>query len=305
MANTASPGFRHEADVGVSVVIASKNRPDSLERAIRSLRRQDCQTFEIVVVDDGSTPPLATDLGSDVTVLRNEHSRGMCAARNRGISVARGELVLMLDDDVEIMDATLISRATALASRFPACAAIGFRQLTPKGVPSYMQPSAASVLCYAGQFFGYGHLLRADALRRVGTFEPAFGYYYEEIELSLRLLDAGYSIIYDPSLSVVHYEDQRGRDYSVISRMTLRNAILTALLRFPITLMPFGIAAPVVRHLKRTRAVGRADFRGISWAAGEVARLLGYTLQKRKTVRSATLWLKHNLTAKPVLVNQQ
>lgn len=284
----------------VSIVVATKNRPDSLDRLVRSLRRQDYQPFEIVVIDDGSEPPLERAGADIISSLRNEKSLGVSAARNLGISHARGEFIAIFDDDVEVADPTLLSRAVALAHKIPSCGAIGFRQLRPDGAVHYMQPATASWPCYAGQFFAYGTLLRNAALRRVGAFEPLLSFYYEEVELSLRLLDAGYSVVYDPSLRVTHYQDERGRDQTRIYRLMLRNTILTGLLRGPSWCVPAITLAALARHVRWTRAdAGRIDFSGMGWSIGETLRALRYVKANRKPVRFATLQKKRRLTRCP------
>jgi len=87
----------------VSVIIPSKNRPDFLIQALESVFAQTYKNLEVIVVDDGSTPPIesfiAERYGGLVKILRNEQSRGAPAARNAGAKLASGEFVAFLDDD--------------------------------------------------------------------------------------------------------------------------------------------------------------------------------------------------------------
>lgn len=88
----------------LSVVVPTHNRPDRLETAVRSVLDQTGPPVEVVVVDDGSQAPTAEvldRLSADprVVVLRNDVPQGAAAARNRGIDVARGDLVGFCDDD--------------------------------------------------------------------------------------------------------------------------------------------------------------------------------------------------------------
>jgi GT2 family glycosyltransferase len=282
----------------ISIVIATRNRQDSLDRLLRSLRSQDYRPFEILVVDDGSEPP--TEFAeTEVKTFRNPSNLGVAASRNLGISRASGEFIAIFDDDVEVNDPTLLSRAVALARKHSDWAAIGFRQLRLDGAVHYMQPASGSVLCYAGQFFAYGTLLRAAALKQVGAFDSEFGYYYEEMELSLRLLDADYRVIYDPSLSVTHYYDERGRDQTRIYRLMLRNTILTGLLRCPWWCVPAVTLEAIKRHVRWTRGAGRIDCSGIGWSVGEAMRLRRYVRTNRKPIRFATLQKKRRLTRHP------
>lgn len=87
----------------VSVIIPSKNRLDFVQKAIESVMVQTYRSFEIIVVDDGSTIPLARLLsekyGDGVICLRQEQSRGAPAARNAGAKQAKGKFIAFLDDD--------------------------------------------------------------------------------------------------------------------------------------------------------------------------------------------------------------
>jgi glycosyltransferase involved in cell wall biosynthesis len=86
----------------VSVIVPTRNRSAMLALTLRSVRRQEGVTFEIVVVDEGSTDETAamlSDMTPHVRVVRHDAPRGLAAARNHGAEVARGEWLAFLDDD--------------------------------------------------------------------------------------------------------------------------------------------------------------------------------------------------------------
>lgn len=92
----------------LSIVVPTRDRPDLLRRAIRSALDQTLGGgIEVVVVDDGSDPPV--DAGGDLppddrlTVRRHGRPRGGAAARNTGARAARGRFVAFLDDDDELL----------------------------------------------------------------------------------------------------------------------------------------------------------------------------------------------------------
>jgi glycosyltransferase involved in cell wall biosynthesis len=84
----------------VSVVIPTKDRNDLLNRAINSVLSQTYQNLEVIVVDDGSSSQLVIQADDPrIRVIRNEVSKGNAAARNRGMKIARGKYLCLLDDD--------------------------------------------------------------------------------------------------------------------------------------------------------------------------------------------------------------
>ncbi len=99
----------------ISVVIPVFDRDGSLLRAIDSVMRQPGVAGlvdEVVVVDDGSTIDMAallTEMAGPVPLrlIRHEHNRGVCAAKNTGVRSARGRYVILLDSDDVLLDGVL------------------------------------------------------------------------------------------------------------------------------------------------------------------------------------------------------
>jgi glycosyltransferase involved in cell wall biosynthesis len=94
----------------VSVVVATRDRADRLERLLRALAGQmlPAERFEVLVVDDGSTdhtPDVlahaAAALPIEIRRIDGPDGRGPAAARNRGWRAARGNLIAFTDDDCE------------------------------------------------------------------------------------------------------------------------------------------------------------------------------------------------------------
>jgi len=87
----------------VSVIVPTHNRPDLLMRTLASIKAQTYPNIEIVVVNDcgADVGNLTSWLGQDANLVYVRHgkNRGLAAARNTGLRVARGEIVAYLDDD--------------------------------------------------------------------------------------------------------------------------------------------------------------------------------------------------------------
>lgn len=88
-----------------SVVIPTRNRPQAVDSCLDALSAQTLPpgSFEVIVVDDGSEPPLALDPARwaakfDLKLLRQQNT-GPAGARNRGVAEARGEFLAFTDDD--------------------------------------------------------------------------------------------------------------------------------------------------------------------------------------------------------------
>jgi GT2 family glycosyltransferase len=271
----------------VSVVVSTKNRLSRLTVLLDSLERQTYPSLETIVVDDGSEPALPPLKVS--RQVRNEHSLGMCGARNNGMLLAHGQYIVVLDDDTCLSDSTLLERAVERAQQWPRLGAIGFRELTPDGRVHYMQPAKGDELCRASRFFGYGFLMTREAVQHVGGFYGPLGYYQEETELGLRLLDAGYTLLYDPGLRLIHYEEAANRNHRVIQRQNFRNLMCTVLLRYPSWLVVPSLIRALLQYLRLTLAWKIFSFSDTAWAFRSLIQMYPGLMRDRKPVRYATL----------------
>jgi glycosyltransferase involved in cell wall biosynthesis len=105
-------GIAQSAQVTVSVIIPTHNRPGFLAGAIASVLRQTFTDYEIIVVDDGSTDntrEVVEGIGSPKVRYVHQKNAGVGAARNNGITLARGRYIAFVDDDDEILPDTLAS----------------------------------------------------------------------------------------------------------------------------------------------------------------------------------------------------
>jgi glycosyltransferase involved in cell wall biosynthesis len=186
----------------VSVVIPCKDRPERLLRALASVRQQTVLPDEVIVVDDGSQPPLTLDsaMGSLAVRLIRQSNRGPAAARNRGIQEATGEWIALLDsDDTWLADKLetqleLISRHSSAG--FCACDMVTHGRTAPVypfvpagGKDSGLITDALERLLPGCYIHTSGVMFRKDVFLAVGGFDESL-WYCEDRDLWLRLAAA-------------------------------------------------------------------------------------------------------------------
>ena len=101
-----------EGNVRISVIIPVYNAGDCLARAVTSVCMQDFESYEIILVNDGSTDDsgrICDELSAEYGSVKVVHKAngGVSSARNTGIEVASGEFIMFLDADDVICDGAL------------------------------------------------------------------------------------------------------------------------------------------------------------------------------------------------------
>jgi glycosyltransferase involved in cell wall biosynthesis len=101
----------------ISVILPTHNRPHLLLEAINSVEQQTWTNWELIVIDDGSEPPIEIESEiccvGRVKFLRNQPAAGLSNARNRGMETACGDIITFLDDDDLLSAETLEKIAQA------------------------------------------------------------------------------------------------------------------------------------------------------------------------------------------------
>jgi GT2 family glycosyltransferase len=233
---------------------------------------------------------LAADLPPRVRYLRNDLSRNVAAARNTIAREAATPWVLNLDDDAFVVSAQVVVDAVAVLEADPDVAAVAFAQCDENGRPwsASTQPADVDYPCYVPAFIGYAHLLRRDAFLSVGGFRERLGINGEEKELCLRLLDAGWRIVYLPQARVGHVAAAAERNGRRYLHQTVRNTTLSAVYDEPFPLVLAGAGLRLWRYFAMRKGWNVDDPGGFRRVARDVFRELPGALRERTPVRWST-----------------
>ena len=227
------PGADHLDGVGppasVFVVVLSWNGWELLDCCLESLRRQTYSNRTILVVDNGSrdrTLENVRRLYPEALLIENGENLGFSAGNNVGIRsalMAGADYVVLLNQDTEV-DPTWLSELVDVAEREASIGAVASRMYfhTHRSILN----STGIVLNLAGMGWdrefgrvdqalfsepdevlgvtGGAMFLRATALRQVGLLDPDYFAYYEDLDLCVRLREAGYRLVYAPRAMLRH-----------------------------------------------------------------------------------------------------
>jgi GT2 family glycosyltransferase len=186
-----------------AVIIATRNRRDRLAQCLAALHAQSEVPLEIVVVDDGGTPPLdAADL-QGVVAVRVLHTGGVgpASARNAGARAVTADVVLFTDDDT-IPEPGWVAAAMGRLREHPEEVAVEGPVTTPAYDPLY----AYSVQAHApGHHWTCNIAYRRAVFKRLGGFtEDVYPHpHCEDLDLGYRALEIG-PIGFAADMSVLH-----------------------------------------------------------------------------------------------------
>jgi GT2 family glycosyltransferase len=212
----------------LSIIIPSYQRADLLDACLRSIHAvTNVVQLQIIVVDDASKNNSITQVAErypQVTVVRQPRRQGFCAAVNTGLALAQADVVQVLNDDTEVepnwYHAALErfaenSRLGSLAPLVLNCAnpnlidsagdgydRAGYAYSLGKGqtvTDEWLTPR--SVLCASASAAFY----RRSALLEVEGFPNEFIAYFDDLEVGLKLREAGYCCLYEPRCRVRHH----------------------------------------------------------------------------------------------------
>src|ERR1035438_5948609 len=205
----------------VSLIVATFNRVDELERLLTSLDEQTYKDFEVIVVDQKSddrlVPVLPRHPGLTVRHLRCEV--GVSRARNAGLRAAKGDIIAVPDDDCWY-PAQLLATVTGWFKMHPEFDALltGARNadnklMAPKWAPGPCRCTKENVwYCAAGAFAAF---MRVRVVNAVGFFNEEIGpgtpskyQSGEDIDYFIRPLALGFRMWHEPSLTVYHPDVQ-------------------------------------------------------------------------------------------------
>jgi glycosyltransferase involved in cell wall biosynthesis len=204
--------------IKLSVVLTTHNRAALLKRALVSLA---CQTlgnedYEVIVIDDGSSDNTQSVIKQMDSILPINYSyqlnSGLASAKNHGLFLASGDIVLFLDDD-DISDPNLIEQHLLAhkANPNPNIAILGKTNISIglKADPlmNYITQIDPMLFYYQGlhhrdvldyeYFWGGRTSCKRELLLKEGVFNPIFRFGYEDIELGYRLNQrVGLQVVY-------------------------------------------------------------------------------------------------------------
>jgi len=194
-------------------VFITVGRP-SLAAAISSVLAQDHRPLEMILFANGAAvdvDALPHDDGVPVRTGGSPHNLGVAGGRNAAARLAGGEHLLFVDDDAVLHEGA-ITAAVGRLEASPEVGAVAFRIVDPSsGRPTlwyhpYDREQFTRRDFEASTVIGCAAMFRRHAFDALGGFWDGYFRDFEEVDLSWRLIDAGWTIRYEPGAVVEHID---------------------------------------------------------------------------------------------------
>jgi GT2 family glycosyltransferase len=218
----------------VSIIIPTRDRADLLKTCLDSiLQRSSYPNLEIIILDNGSTEPATVQLFSQfpknqVRILRDDRPFNFSALNNRGASLAQGDFLCLMNNDIEVITPDWLEEMVSFAQH-PDIGCVGARLWYPSG---FLQHSG--IILGMGGVAGHAHLnlrrgdpgyhhravlhqnfsavtaaclvVRRTLFHQVGGFDEALAVAFNDVDLCLRVQQAGFRNVWTPYAEMFHYE---------------------------------------------------------------------------------------------------
>jgi O-antigen biosynthesis protein len=243
-ASGATLELPQSANPVISIILVLYNRAELTLACLRSIAENRNEEIEVVIVDNASvdeTPQLLKQVRG-ARILSNITNRHFLAGVNQAARECRGEYILLLNNDAQLMTGAL-TNALRTIRMSPDIGAVGGKIILLDGTLQ----EAGSIVWQDGSCAGYGrgddpiapmYTFRRDVdfcsgaflltPRKIweelrgfdNVFEPA---YYEETDYCLRLWQRGLRVVYEPAATILHYEFASSESVSLAIDLQAKN----------------------------------------------------------------------------------
>ncbi|HCI56143.1 MAG TPA: hypothetical protein DFI01_09520 [Bacteroidales bacterium] len=248
--------------IDLSIIIVSFNVRYFLELCLNSVEKaaKDIPS-EIIVIDNNSSDDscsMVNTLYPNIRLIRNSYNEGFARACNQGLRLAKGEFVLLLNPDT-LIDENSLRCCINFMHIHPLAGAAGVKLLDGNGkylreskraIPFtmtafYKIAGLASLFPHSTLFSRYymEHIdnnktaeievlpgafmfIRKNILGITGLFDERFFMYGEDIDLSFRIIKAGYKVYYYPEVKIIHFKGESSRKNPINSTIHFYKAML-------------------------------------------------------------------------------
>ena len=196
-------------------------------------------------------------------MIENATSRGSVFSRDRMLRLAKGDIVMSLDDDSYPLDDDFFARVRELFAEYPDAAVISFPEIRDNGESASATKTPGTPPHLVSAYPNCAASMWRKMYLESAGFPVFFGHMYEESDYSLQCYALGYEVRFEPSLRIRHHVSPVRREPIQRHHFNARNELWSVWMRCP---FPQVIAVSLFRVWRQFRY---ACSEGFSWAVRE------------------------------------
>lgn len=233
---TESPTF--------AILITTKDRVKDLSFTLDKIQSLiKAKGVEIVIFDDGShdnTFNFVKDTYPQITIYRNEVSKGYLFCRNKMLNTTKAEFAISLDDDAHFISEKPLEYIKDYFKTNQTCGVIAFRIFW--GLEEPRKTFSDDISKRVQGFVGCGHVWRMKAWKDIPDYPEWFVFYGEEDFAAFHLFKKDWEVHYSPEVLIQHRVNIKSRkkdnDYAIRLRRSLRSGWYLIFMFYPLKLIP-------------------------------------------------------------------
>ena len=212
-------------EIALTIIVLTFRRDDILQKQANRLNLlfQQYPIFNVLIVDnnadDKSRSAFFNNCQFEHDVVTTPVNLGVAGGRNLGISSSTSEILVFWDDDAIVEPDFPLDLIPDYFENSTELGALAFKSINPTTgkMDNYEFPHTNKRLINVTRpletfrYIGVGHALRRSILNATDPYDETFFYGMEEFDLSYRIMNLGYKIIYDPRFALKHHRHESGR----------------------------------------------------------------------------------------------
>jgi O-antigen biosynthesis protein len=228
--------YQQEGNPVVSILIPNKDQKETLDQCLKSIEEHtDYENYEIIIIENNSTEKETFEYykqirNPKIRVIEWKDEFNYSAINNYGVRNAKGEYLLFLNNDIEVIHSDWLREMLSNCQR-EEVGAVGAKLYYPDntvqhaGVIVGIGGVAGSVFVGLKRgYTGYMHrasiqqnlsavtaacmMVKKPVFEEVGGFEEKLKVAFNDIDFCLKIREKGYLIVYDPYVELYHYESK-------------------------------------------------------------------------------------------------
>ncbi|WP_394729432.1 glycosyltransferase family 2 protein [Altererythrobacter sp. GH1-8] len=287
----------------VSIVIPTHNRQDDLMATLEQLSTLSPAADEIIIFLDGcndGSKELLEERYPEIVVLTSDAPQGSIPTRDTAFRLAKGDLIVSLDDDSYPLREDFVIRLIDLADKHPEVGAFAFREVRPNERVPALSNTEVPQRAWIATYPNCAGAIRKSIYGEITSYPRFFSHAYAEPDFCLQTYGAGYGVLYVPEIEVCHRFTHVNRNMKARHYKNARNEFWSVVMRCPFPHVLWVGAYRMIRQILFGASKGWGWLKDEPKWVAEAFLRIREPLSHRRPVEWSTYWRWMRMARNPL-----